>query len=40
MTYGMWLSVGGLQVNEYRQSLAANNMANVETGRLQNATWP
>lgn len=31
MTYGLWLSAGGLQVNEYRQSLAANNMANVDT---------
>lgn len=31
MTYGLWLSAGGLQVNEYRQALAANNMANVDT---------
>ena len=31
MTYGLWSSAGGLQVNEYRQSLAANNMANVDT---------
>ena len=31
MSYGLWLSAGGMQVNEYRQSLAANNMANVET---------
>ncbi len=31
MTYGLWLSAGGLQVNEYRQSVAANNMANIDT---------
>jgi flagellar basal body rod protein FlgG len=31
MIYGLWMSAGGLQVNEYRQSLAANNLANVDT---------
>ena len=31
MSYGLWLSAAGLQVNEYRQSLAANNMANADT---------
>lgn len=31
MTYGMWLSAAGLQVNEYRQSLMANNIANIDT---------
>jgi flagellar basal body rod protein FlgG len=31
MSYGLWLSAGGLQVNEYRQAILANNMANVET---------
>lgn len=31
MTYGLWLSAGGLQVNEYRQQLIANNIANSET---------
>lgn len=31
MTHGLWLSAGGLQMNEYRQALAANNMANVDT---------
>lgn len=31
MTHGIWASVGGMQVNEYRQSLAANNMANLNT---------
>lgn len=36
MTHGIWASVGGLQVNEYRQSLAANNMANVNTVGFKN----
>jgi flagellar basal-body rod protein FlgF len=31
MTYGLWLSAGGMQVNEYRQSIVANNLANVDT---------
>lgn len=31
MTHGLWLSAAGMQVNEYRQALAANNMANVDT---------
>jgi flagellar basal-body rod protein FlgF len=31
MTYGLWLSAGGLQVNQYRQEILTNNMANVDT---------
>ncbi len=31
MTYGLWLSTAGLQVNDYRQSITANNLANVNT---------
>ncbi len=31
MSYGLWLSAAGMQANEYRQSLVANNMANVDT---------
>lgn len=31
MTYGLWLSAGGLQVNQYRQEIVTNNLANVET---------
>ena len=31
MTYGLWLSAGGLQVNEYRQAIGANNLANADT---------
>ncbi len=31
MSYGLWLSAAGLQVNEYRQSIAANNLANTDT---------
>lgn len=31
MTYGLWLSTAGLQVNEYRQSVLANNLANADT---------
>ena len=31
MTYGLWLSAAGLQVNDYRQSVLANNLANVDT---------
>ncbi len=36
MTYGLWLSAGGLQVNEYRQTLSANNMANLDTAGFKN----
>lgn len=31
MDYGLWLSAAGMQVNEYRQDLIANNLANSET---------
>lgn len=31
MTYGLWLSTAGLQVNDYRQSIASNNLANTDT---------
>ena len=31
MTYGLWLSAAGLQGNQYRQAVMANNMANVDT---------
>lgn len=31
MIYGLWLSAAGLQVNEHRQAVLANNLANVET---------
>lgn len=31
MTYGLWLSAGGMQANEYRQSVLANNLANANT---------
>ncbi len=31
MTYGLWLSTAGLQVNEYRQDVMANNLANADT---------
>jgi flagellar basal body rod protein FlgG len=31
MSYGIWLSAGGMQVNEYRQSVIANNIANADT---------
>lgn len=30
-TYGLWLSAAGMKVNEYRQTLLANNMANADT---------
>lgn len=30
-TYGLWLSAGGMKVNEHRQTLLANNMANMQT---------
>ncbi len=31
MTYGLWLSAAGLQANQYRQDVMANNMANLDT---------
>ncbi len=31
MTYGLWLSAGGLQINQYRQDIVSNNLANVDT---------
>ncbi|MEE9295891.1 MAG: flagellar hook-basal body protein [Phycisphaerae bacterium] len=31
MTYGLWLSTAGLQINDYRQSIMANNLANADT---------
>ncbi len=31
MTYGIWLSTAGMQVSDYRQSIMANNLANVDT---------
>lgn len=30
-TYGLWLSAAGMQVNQHRQTVLANNMANAET---------
>jgi flagellar basal body rod protein FlgG len=30
-TYGLWLSASGMQINEYRQSVLANNLANAQT---------
>lgn len=30
-TYGIWLSAAGMKVNEHRQNILANNMANVNT---------
>lgn len=30
-TYGVWLSAAGMKVNEHRQTLLANNMANAQT---------
>lgn len=30
-SYGLWLSAGGMKVNEHRQTLLANNMANMQT---------
>ena len=30
-TYGMWLSAAGMQVQQHRQALIANNMANAQT---------
>lgn len=31
MIYGLWQSAGGLQAQEYRQAIIANNLANAET---------
>jgi flagellar basal-body rod protein FlgG len=31
MVYGLWLSAAGLQANQLRQDIIANNLANVET---------
>ncbi|MCH7527184.1 MAG: flagellar hook basal-body protein [Planctomycetes bacterium] len=31
MTYGLWLSTAGMQINDYRRSVMANNLANVNT---------
>ncbi len=31
MTYGLWLSTAGLQANDYRQAIMANNLANANT---------
>lgn len=31
MTYGLWLSAAGMQANEYRQDVMANNLANANT---------
>src|SRR3972149_5037155 len=30
-SYGLWLSAAGMKVNEHRQTLLANNMANAQT---------
>lgn len=30
-SYGLWLSASGMQLNEYRQNVLANNMANAHT---------
>ncbi len=30
-TYGLWLSASGMQINEYRQSVLASNLANAHT---------
>lgn len=30
-SYGVWLSAAGMKVNEHRQTLLANNMANAQT---------
>ena len=31
MIYGLWQSAAGLQAQEYRQAVIANNLANAET---------
>ncbi|HNQ24465.1 MAG TPA: flagellar hook basal-body protein [Phycisphaerae bacterium] len=30
-TYGLWLSTAGMQLNDHRQNVLANNMANAQT---------
>ena len=30
-SYGLWLSAAGMQVNDHKQALLANNMANINT---------
>ncbi len=30
-TYGVWLSAAGMKINEHRQTLLANNLANAQT---------
>ncbi len=30
-SYGLWLSAGGMKVNQHRQTILANNMANANT---------
>ena len=34
-SYGLWLSAAGMKVQDHRQSLIANNMANAETTGLK-----
>ncbi len=31
MVYGLWLSAAGMAANQYRQNVASNNMANINT---------
>ncbi len=31
MSYGLWLSTAGMQINDYRQSVMSNNLANANT---------
>ena len=31
MVYGLWLSAAGMAANQYRQNVAANNIANIDT---------
>lgn len=31
MNYGLWLSAAGLQTNQYRMAITANNLANADT---------
>lgn len=35
MIYGLWLSSAGMQVNQYRQAVIANNLANTETAAFK-----
>ena len=30
-SYGLWMSAAGMKVNQHRQTLLANNMANANT---------